>query len=88
MDVEKYNIKIIPDKNDKNLNDEDFIYMVEDKEILNTVKMMEENFDLIIKNSISEINSPEKLRCRLLIYKLSFAEKIKKIIIYKILFLI
>ena len=50
MDVEKYNIKIIPDKNDKNLNDEDFIYMVEDKEILNTVKMMEENFDLIIKN--------------------------------------
>ena len=81
MDVEKYNIKIIPDKNGKNLNDEDFIYMVEDKEILKTVKMMEENFDLIIKNSISEINSPEKLRCRLLIYKfLSFAEKIKKII--------
>ena len=70
MDVEKYNIKIIPDKNDKNLNDEDFIYMVEDKEILKTVKMMEENFDLIIKNSISEINSPEKFRCRLLIYKL------------------
>ncbi len=59
MDVEKYNIKIIPDKNDKNLNDEDFIYMVEDKEILNTVKMMEKNFDLISKNSISEINSPE-----------------------------
>ena len=40
MDVEKYNIKIIPDKNDKNLNDEDFIYMVEDKEILNTVKYL------------------------------------------------
>ena len=40
MDVEKYNIKIILDKNDKNLNDEDFIYMVEDKEILNTVKYL------------------------------------------------
>ena len=81
MDVEKYNIKIIPDNNDKNLNDEDFIYIIEDKEILNTVKMMEENFDLIVKNSISEINSPEKLRCRLLIYKLlSFTKKVKKLI--------
>ena len=81
MDVEKYNIKIIPDNNDKNLNDEDFIYIIEDKEILNTVKMMEENFDLIVKNSISEINSPEKLRCRLLIYKLlSFSKKVKKLI--------
>ena len=81
MDVEKYNIKIIPDNNDKNLNDEDFIYIIEDKEILNTVKMMEENFDLIVKNSISEINLPEKLRCRLLIYKLlSFSKKVKKLI--------
>ena len=81
MDVEKYNIKIIPDNNDKNLNDEDFIYIIEDKEILNTVKMMEENFDLIVKNSISEINLPEKLRCRLLIYKLlSFTKKVKKLI--------
>ena len=81
LKAEKYEFKLIPNKKDENMNDEDFIYIVEDKETLNTVKTMEQNFNLIVKNSISEINSPEKLRCRLLIYKLlSFSQKVKIII--------
>ena len=42
---------------------------------------MEKQFNLIEKGCIDEINSPEKLRCRLLTYKLfSFSKRMKEVI--------
>ena len=75
---EKYNIKLIQ-KNLNNGNDYENNNMIEEEEILNTIKKMEENFDLIEKDSIGQINSEDKLRCRELTFKLlSFSPHIKE----------
>ena len=80
VEVEKYEIKSIPKYDEDNI-DNHFKYLIEDKEIINTVNEMEKNFNLIVKGSIEEINSPEKLRCRFLTYKLfSFSKKMKNVI--------
>jgi hypothetical protein len=77
VQLEKYELKSIP-KYDEENKDEEFKYIIEDEEIINTVNYMENNFNLIVKGSLSEINSPEKLRCRLLTYKLlSFSKKVQ-----------
>ena len=77
VQLEKYEIKSIP-KYDEDNKDEKFKYIIEDNEIINTINYMENNFNLIVKGSLSEINSPEKLRCRLLTYKLlSFSKKVQ-----------
>ena len=78
VQTEKYQIKLIPSSNKDMFNDEDLIYVVEEPEILKTVKEMENNFNLIVKGRIEEINSPEKMRCLYLTYKLlSFSKKCK-----------
>ena len=75
---EKYNIKLIQ-KNLNNGNDYENSNIIEEEEILNTIKKMEENFDLIEKDSIDQINSKDKLRCRELTFKLlSFSPHIKE----------
>jgi len=75
---EKYNIKLIQ-KTLNNGNDYENNNMIEEEEILNTIKKMEENFDLIEKDSIGQINSEDKLRCRELTFKLlSFSPHIKE----------
>ena len=75
---EKYNIKLIQ-KTLNNGNDYESNNMIEEEEILNTIKKMEENFDLIEKDSIGQINSEDKLRCRELTFKLlSFSPHIKE----------
>lgn len=76
---ENYNIKIIPKFDDKSMNeDDDMVYLIEDEKIIKIVKTMEENFNLIEKGCIESINTPEKLRTRLLTYKfLSFSDKIR-----------
>ena len=77
VQLEKYEIKSIP-KYDEDNKDEKFKYIIEDNEIINTINYMENNFNLIVKGSLSEINSPKKLRCRLLTYKLlSFSKKVQ-----------
>ena len=80
LELEKYEIKSIP-KYDEDNQDEQFKYLIEDEKIINTVNEMEKQFNLIVKGCIDEINSPEKLRCRLLTYKLfSFSKKMKDVI--------
>ena len=80
IELEKYKIKSISNSIEDN-TDENYKYLIEDQEIINTVNEMEKNFNLIVKGSIEEINSPEKLRCRLLTYKLfSFSKKMKDVI--------
>jgi hypothetical protein len=75
---EKYSIKLIQ-KNLNSGNDYENNNMIEEDEILNTIKKMEENFDLIEKDSIDQINSKDKLRCRELTFKLlSFSPHIKE----------
>lgn len=75
---EKYNIKLIQ-KTLNSGNDYENNNMIEEEEILNTIKKMEENFDLIEKDSIGQINSEDKLRCRELTFKLlSFSPHIKE----------
>ena len=75
---EKYNIKLIQ-KTLNNGNDYENNNMIEEEEILNTIKKLEENFDLIEKDSIGQINSEDKLRCRELTFKLlSFSPHIKE----------
>ena len=81
VQLEKYDIKIVQNVKDENANEDDATYIIEDEEIIYTVKTMENNFNLINKGTIEEINSPEKLRCRYLTYKLlSFSPKIIDII--------
>jgi hypothetical protein len=76
--LEKYDIKLIDNNFGHSLNEDDKIYLIEDEEIIKTINAMENNFNLIDKGIIDRINTPEKLRCRLLTYKLlSFSEKIK-----------
>ena len=78
VEIEKYEIKSIP-KYDEDNQDEQFKYLIEDEKIINTVNEMEKQFNLIVKGCIDEINSPEKLRCRLLTYKLfSFSKRMKE----------
>jgi len=75
---EKYNIKLIQ-KSLNNGNDYENNNMIEEEEILSTIKKMEENFDLIEKDSIEQINSKDKLRSRELTFKLlSFSPHIKE----------
>ena len=75
---EKYEIKLIQDYDMDNNDDEDSCFLIEDEEIIKTVKKMEESFNLIAKGSIEGINSQDKLRCRSLTYKLlSFSKKIR-----------
>ena len=74
--TEKYNIKIIKKQNE-NGDDEDNNNMIEEDEILNTIKKMEDNFELIEKNSTEQINSKIKFRTRELTFKLlSFSPNI------------
>ena len=81
LELEKYEIKSIP-KYDEDNQDEQYKYLIEDEKILNTVNEMEKQFNLIVKGSIAAINTPEKLRCRLLTYKLfSFSKRMKEDII-------
>ena len=76
--LEKYDIKLIHNNFGHSLNEDDKIYLIEDEEIIKTINAMENNFNLIDKGTIERINTPEKLRCRLLTYKLlSFSEKIR-----------
>ena len=78
VEIEKYEIKSIP-KYDEDNQDEQFKYLIEDEKIINTVNEMEKQFNLNVKGCIDEINSPEKLRCRLLTYKLfSFSKRMKE----------
>ena len=75
---EKYNIKLIQN-NLNNGNEYENNNMIEEDEILNTIKKMEENFNLIEKDSIEQINSQDKLRCRELTFKLlSYSPHIKE----------
>ena len=78
VQAQKYEIKLIQNYELENNDDEESCFLIEDDEIIKTVKKMEESFNLIAKGSIEEINSQEKLRCRLLTYKLlSFSNKVK-----------
>ena len=83
ISTEKYNIKLIQQQME-NLNEEENdnnIIMIEEDDILNTIKKMEDNFDLIEKNSLEHINNQMKLRCRELTFKLlSFSPKIIEVI--------
>ena len=72
---EKYNINLIQNNNG---DEEENNNIIED-EILNTIKIMEDNFELIDKKSIEQIFNPKKLRCRELSLKLlSFSPNILK----------
>ena len=74
---EKYNIKLINKEN--NGDEEDNNYIIEDEEILNTIKKMEDSFELINSNVLEKMNNQTKLRCRLLTLKLlSFSPNIIK----------
>ena len=76
--TEKYNIKLAKNQND-NGDDEDSNNMIEEDEILYSVKKMEENFELIEKNSAEQINNKIKFRTRELTFKLlSFSPDIVK----------
>ena len=75
--AEKYELKSIKQKSGSLDEDENDCVMIEEDEILSTIKKMEENFDLIEKNTIEQINNQVKLRCRELTFKLlSFSPKI------------
>ena len=75
--VEKYKSKLIQKPID-NVEDEENNYIIEDG-ILNTIKKMEDNFELFDKNSIEQTNNQIKLRCRELTFKLlSFSSKLIK----------
>ena len=74
---EKYNIKLINKEN--NGDEEDNNYIIEDEEIINTIKKMEDSFELINSNVLEKMNNQTKLRCRLLTLKLlSFSPNIIK----------
>ena len=76
--IENYDIKLLSKLVGNNLNEDDKKYLIEDEEIINTINKMESNFNLIDKDVIKKINTPEKLKCRFLTYKLmSFSERIK-----------
>ena len=71
---EKYNINLIQNDNGEEENNN----IIED-EVLNTIKIMEDNFELIDNKSIEQIFNPTKLRCRELVLKLlSFSPNILK----------
>ena len=73
---EKYNIKLIQEQIENN-DEDDNNNIIEEDEILNTIKKMEDNFELIEKDSNEQINNETKLRCRELTLKLlSFFPKI------------
>ena len=75
--VEKYKSKLIQ-KSIDNEEDEENNCIIEDG-ILNTIKKMEDNFELFDKNSIEQTNNQIKLRCRELTFKLlSFSSKLIK----------
>ena len=75
--AENYNLRLI-DKQNENPEDEDN-YMIEDEEILSTIKKMKENFELIENNSIEKLNNQEKLRTKELTLRLlSFSKNIIK----------
>ena len=75
--LEKYEINMIQELNDENIKEDIASYIIEDEEMIYTIKTLENNFNLIYKGSIEEINTPEKLRCLYLTYKLlSFSQKI------------
>ena len=75
--IEKYNIKLLDKQNDN--PDDDDNYMIEDDEVLNTIKKMKDNFELIENNSIEKMNNQDKLRCRELTCKLlSFSKNVIK----------
>lgn len=83
ISTEKYNIKLIQQQmeNPNEEENDNNIIMIEEDEILNTIKKMEDNFDLIEKNSLEHINNQMKLRCRELTFKLlSFSPKIIEVI--------
>jgi hypothetical protein len=74
---EKYQLKLVQQKSGDPDEDENNNFMIEEYEILSTIKKMEENFDLIEKNTLEQINNQMKLRCRELTYKLlSFSPNI------------
>lgn len=74
-EIENYECKLMPDN--ENATEEDYVYLLEDNEIIDTIKTMESNFTLIHKGVVEKMNTPEKLRCRFLVYKLlSFSIKI------------
>jgi hypothetical protein len=75
--AENYNLRLI-DKQNENPEDEDN-YMIEDEEILSTIKKMKENFELIENNSIEKLNNQEKFRTKELTLRLlSFSKNIIK----------
>ena len=75
--AENYNLRLI-DKQNENPEDEDN-YMIENEEILSTIKKMKENFELIENNSIEKLNNQEKLRTKELTLRLlSFSKNIIK----------
>ena len=75
IDVEKYNIKLTQKQTDEG-EEEENNYIIEDG-VLNTIKKMEESFELIEKNSDEQMNNQIKLRCRDLTFKLlSFSSKL------------
>ena len=77
IEIEKYYIKLIQQKINNNEDEESNI--IDEAEILNTIKKMEDNFELIEKDSLQQINSQSKLRCRELTFKLlSFSNHIKE----------
>ena len=78
IQIEKYEPSVIGKYNEKYVNGEENLgFIIEDDEIIKTIKTMESNFNLFEKGSISKINTPEKIRCKFFTCKLlSFAPKI------------
>ena len=75
--IEKYEFKIFLNFIKYNFNDDDKKNLIEEKEIINTINTMENNFVLVDKGALAKINTPEKVRCKYLTYKLlSFSPKI------------
>ena len=78
IELEKYTIKLT-NKLTNDGEEEENNYILEEEEIINTIKKMEDNFELIDKESLDKLNNQTKLRCRELTFKLlSFSPNIIK----------